>query len=78
MAPWAQYLKLQMDVVAITVVESTLDGSVKSQPFNFMRIYWERGHGKSKGDGTGGTLKVQKQMKTNFTIINFWLLQRKT
>ena len=60
-----------MDVVAITVVESTLDGSVKPQPFNFMRIYWERGHGKSKGDGTGGTLKVQKQMKTNFTIINF-------
>lgn len=24
-----------------------------------MRIYWESGHGKSKGDGAGGTIKVQ-------------------
>ena len=29
------------------------------------RIFWESGHGKSKGDGAGGTLKVQLDQAVN-------------
>ena len=46
-----------MDALASTAVESNLVGYVRR--LNYMRIYWESGHGKSKGDGAGGSLKLE-------------------
>ena len=51
--------KLQMNVPEGLQSESTLDGCEESLFFNYMQIYWESGHGKSKRDGVGDTLKVQ-------------------